>query len=57
MQIIKVISENNCNIFEKTVQKFLNMGFKLNNSFCGLEHFCDGSTDSSYKAILIKENV
>ena len=55
MQTIKTISENNFKQFDFEVQKYLNDGYKIESSFCGLEHYYDGSTESSYKAILIKE--
>jgi hypothetical protein len=55
MQKIKTISERNCETFDLIVQKFLNDGYEIKSSFCGLIHYYDGSTDPIYKAILLKE--
>ena len=55
MQTIKIITENDYRIFEKETQKYLNNKYKIHSSFCGLEYFCDGSTEPAYKAILIKD--
>lgn len=55
MAKIKVIYDADAKEFESQVQYFLNLGYEVKSCFCGLYTCVDGSSDPSYKAILIKE--
>ena len=56
MQVVKVISDNDCVYFERKIQELLNLGYEIKDCFCGLHKFEDSTTESSYKAILIKND-
>lgn len=52
---VKVISEQNAYDFERIVQDFLNDDYEILHAFCGVINYTDGSSDSTYKAILTKD--
>ena len=56
MSKIKAITEEYASHFEQNVQYYLDRGYKILNAYCGVINYTDGSTDSTYKAILLKED-
>lgn len=56
MYKVKVLSEQFANEFEKQVQELLDDNYEILHAFCGVINYTDGSTDSTYKAILLKED-
>lgn len=53
---MKTISEQSHFDFDREVQKFLDEGYEIQSSNCGLINHYDGSTAPIYQAILLKED-
>lgn len=52
---IEVISDSYLLSFKERVQNLLDKGYKISSSYCGVINYVDGSSDPTYKAILLKD--
>lgn len=55
MQKIVAISRTFGSEFMIETQKLLDEGYKIQSSNCGVINYVDGSSDTIYQAILLKE--
>lgn len=55
MAEIKTVTQNFGSDFVNSVQKLLDDGYKIQSSNCGILNYTDGSSETIYQAILLKE--